>query len=131
MLDSTSSNPDAAVIVTDKKFYVAMGQRLAERRRAAGLTQQQLADTLGIAQQTLAHYEVGRLRVAAALLAPISDALDWSIEELLGKAAKASKRGPAPKFQEQIERIATLPRSKQRMLFNMLDAAINDHAKAA
>jgi len=124
MLDS-SIRPDTPVVVTDKKFYAALGQRIAERRKALGLTQQQLADTLGIAQQTLAHYEVGRLRVAAALLPPVSDALGLSLEELLGKAPKASKRGPAPRLQEQIERIGALPRSKQRMLLDMLDAAIN------
>lgn len=113
------------MVVTDKQFYVALGQRIAERRRALGITQVQLAETLGIAQQTLAHYEVGRLRVAAALLLPFSEVLGLSLDELLGKTAKAGKRGPAPRLQEQIERIGALPRSKQRMLIDMLDAAIN------
>jgi hypothetical protein len=63
---------------------------------------------------------------------PISDALGLSLEELLGKVARASKRGPAPRLQEQIERIGTLPRSKQRMLIDMLEAAINSaDARAA
>jgi hypothetical protein len=40
--------------------------------------------------------------------------------------------GPAPRLQEQIERIGTLPRSKQRMLIDMLEAAINSaDARAA
>jgi transcriptional regulator with XRE-family HTH domain len=125
MLTAASTTPHSAVVITDKKFYVALGQRIAEHRKAMGLTQQQLADSLGIAQQTLAHYEVGRLRVAAALLPPIAKALGLSLEEVFGEASKASKRGPAPKLQEQIERIGTLPRSKQRMLIDMLNAAIN------
>ncbi|MFT3792944.1 MAG: helix-turn-helix transcriptional regulator [Rudaea sp.] len=132
MLNASFDTPDGIVVITDKKFYAALGQRIAERRKSLGLTQQQLADELGIAQQTLAHYEVGRLRVAAALLPAFSKALGLSLDELFGEAAKAGKRGPAPKLQAQIERIGGLPRSKQRMLLDMLDAAINSaNAQAA
>lgn len=129
MLKPTSTALESVVVITDKAFYVALGQRIAERRKSRGLTQQQLAETLGIAQQTLAHYEVGRLRVAAALVPPIAKALDLSIEEVFGEAPRPSKRGPASKLQEQIERIGTLPRSKQRMLLDMINAALS--AKAA
>jgi transcriptional regulator with XRE-family HTH domain len=132
MLSAPIDTSDFVVVVTDKTFYAALGQRIAERRKTLGLTQQQLADSIGIAQQTLAHYEVGRLRVAAALLPVFSKTLGLSLNELLGETMKASKRGPTPKLQEQIERIASLPRSKQRMLLDMLDAAINSaNAQAA
>lgn len=133
MLKTLSDSPDVTVVATDKKFYAALGQRIAERRKMLGLTQQQLGDTLGIAQQTLAHYEVGRLRVAVALLPKLSKVLGLSLDELLDTPqAHAAKRGPAPRLQIQIERIGTLPRSKQRMLIDMLDAAINsDSAQTA
>lgn len=124
MLDSDVIPMEPGMVNTDKAFYVALGQRIAERRKALGLTQQQLAETLGIAQQTLAHYEVGRLRVAAALLPVVSQAIGLSIEELLGTASRHSKRGPAPRLQAQMERISALPRNQQRMLLNMIDGAI-------
>ncbi|MDX1487525.1 MAG: helix-turn-helix transcriptional regulator [Acidiferrobacterales bacterium] len=57
-----------SVTPQDKRFYQALGKRIAERRKAQGLTQVELAERLGISQQTLAHYEVGRLRVAVAML---------------------------------------------------------------
>ncbi len=131
MLDTPAISLHTAMVITDKAFYAAMGQRVAERRKALGLTQTQLAQTLGIAQQTLAHYEVGRLRIAAALLPPCAKVLDVSLDELYGHPPKAGKRGPTPKLQAQIERIGTLPRAKQRMLLDMLDAAINSNAQAA
>ncbi|MCK9488184.1 MAG: helix-turn-helix transcriptional regulator [Xanthomonadales bacterium] len=132
MLESQVIALDAAVVHTDKTFYAALGQRIAERRKAIGLTQQQLADALGLAQQTLAHYEVGRLRVAVALLPPLSRALGVSLEDLLGLPPKAGKRGPAPRLQAQIERIGALPRGKQRMLLDMIDAALHGaNAQAA
>ena len=34
------------------------------------------------------------------------------------------KRGPAPKFQKQLERIAQLPRAKQRVVIEMLDGVL-------
>ncbi|MFN9107756.1 MAG: helix-turn-helix transcriptional regulator, partial [Betaproteobacteria bacterium] len=47
----------AAVNTKDESFFKELGARLAQARKKRGLTQVQLAATLGIAQQTLAHYE--------------------------------------------------------------------------
>ena len=124
MLDSLVIDLEPIVVSTHKAFYAALGQRVAVQRKTLGLTQQQLADTLGIAQQTLAHYEVGRLRIAAALLPRLSQLLRMPLEELLGEPVKAGKRGPTPRLQAQLERIGSLPRGKQRMLLDMLDAAL-------
>ena len=117
----------AAVSPEDQAFYRALGQRLAERRKGCGLTQQQLADSLGISQQTLAHYEVGRLRVAVSMLGPVAAALDATVAELLEEpAAKgAGRRGPTPALQRQLERVARLPRARQKMIQQMLDALID------
>ena len=34
------------------------------------------------------------------------------------------KRGPAPKFQKQLERIAQLPRARQQVMMDMLDGVL-------
>ena len=47
-----------------------LGRRLAQLRQEAGLTQQAVAAHLGIVQQTLARYEVGRLRLPVVLVPP-------------------------------------------------------------
>lgn len=75
----------------------------------------QLAEQLGVAQQTLAHYEAGRLRLLASTLAKLADALDAPVEDLIGthaKRTKAGKRGPAPKIQQQLEQIEALPKGQ-------------------
>jgi transcriptional regulator with XRE-family HTH domain len=109
---------------SDRSFYLALGQRIAEARRAQSLTQAQLAEQLEVAQQTLAHYESGRLRVAAAMLPPLGRALGLSIEELIGEQAPPAKRGPAPKLQQQMERIQRLPRARQRFIMAMIDTVL-------
>jgi transcriptional regulator with XRE-family HTH domain len=125
MLDAPVTPDCDPMAVTDKAFYVQLGQRIAAARKAAGLTQVQLAEALGIAQQTLAHYEGGKLRVAVALLPPLARHLGLSVEELIGTATRRhGKRGPAPRFQQQIERLSTLPQSQQRLVMQMLDGVI-------
>ncbi len=114
----------------DKLFYQQLGQRIAQVRKAQNLTQQQLADLLGVAQQTLAHYETGRLRIAVAALPPLAEALGVSVEELLDDqpANEKRKRGPVSKLQRQIEQVSQLPRAKQKFVMDMLDTVIQQQA---
>ena len=60
----------------DEIFYTALGQRIAEARKAQGITQVQLAKTLGVSQQTIAHYEGGRLRLVASIIPLIASRID-------------------------------------------------------
>ena len=67
----------------DKLFYQELGQRIAAFRKAQEITQVQLAEILGISQQTVAHYEVGRLRISVELLTVLAKTLSVSIEEII------------------------------------------------
>lgn len=87
---------------------------------------------LGLTQQMVASYEVGRRRVPVSLLPAIADALTISIEELIGRppARAATKRGPAPKLQQQIERIiGQLPKAKQRFVMEMLETVLTQASR--
>ena len=111
----------------EQVFYQHLGQRIAERRKAAGFTQVQLAGILGMAQQTLAHYEVGRLRMPVALLIRIADTLAIGIEELIGEEGTTTtrkRRGPEPKLARQIEQVRQLPRSQQQFVSQMIDTVL-------
>lgn len=109
--------------------YVAHGQRITERRKSQRLTQVQLAEAMGVAQQTLAHYEGGVSRIAVETLAQVAQVLDASVEDLLGTQAKrsAGKRGPQPKIAQQLERIQALPAAEQRAIVKVLDAVLAAH----
>lgn len=126
MLVASLHHQMITVTPQDKQFYRALGQRVAERRKAQDLTQQQLAERLGVSQQTLAHYEVGRLRIAAAMLPALAKELDVTVEDLLGESTRSGKhkRGPTPKLQRQLEQISRLPRAKQRFVIEMLDTVL-------
>lgn len=93
------------------------------------MTQVQLAEQLGVAQQTLAHYEAGRLRLLAGALPTLADQLGVSVEDLIGTTTKrsTSKRGPAPKLQQQLERIQSLPKAQQRAIAQVIDSVLAAH----
>lgn len=106
-------------------FFQKLGQRLADLRRERALTQAQLAEQLGVSQQTVNSFERGRRRVPVSLLPELALVLDTSIEDLIGSAkGSPTKRGPASKIQRQMEEIRQLPRSKQKFVIDMLDAVL-------
>ncbi len=109
----------------EKLFFKQLGARSAALRKDQGMTQVQLAAALELTQQMVASYEVGRRRVPVSLLPQIAETLTVSLDELIGKKnVQPAKRGPAPKLQQQIERIQQLPRTQQRFVMQMLDTII-------
>ena len=109
----------------DKAFFEALGKRIAGLRKEQGLSQQALADELGVAQQTLAHYEVGRARMPVSLLPVLAQFFGIGVDELLGLKNGAARRGPAPMLQRQVERLSRLPKAKQRVVMEMLEGVLS------
>lgn len=59
-----------------------VGRNILEKRRCLGLTQEELAEKIGIGQQSLSRMETGRMAPKFERLAIIADALDCSVENL-------------------------------------------------
>jgi transcriptional regulator with XRE-family HTH domain len=66
---------------------VAIGARLRVRRRAAGLSQQKLAERLGVTFQQVQKYERGTNRIAGSTLILIAEALETPASYFLGENA--------------------------------------------
>jgi len=110
----------------DQAFFKALGARIAHLRKQHELTQTELGARVGIAQQTLGHYEAGRLRVPASLLPELAEIFGVTVDALIGgKATAPGKRGPSPKLQQQLERLRHLPKSKQRLVSEILDSVLS------
>lgn len=109
----------------DQDFFKALGARITQARKAQDLTQQQVADRLGVAQHTYAQYELGIRRVPASTLPQLARDLVITMDELMGQNEHGrAKPGPVSKLQKQFERIQQFPRTKQRVVMEMLDAFI-------
>ena len=127
MAVSTHQAPSAVAISTEERhFFVELGGRIALLRKARNLTQVQLAEALGVAQQTVQAYEAGARRVPVSSMPQLAKTLGVSLEELFGEQPKAarSRRGPVPQWQEHIEAIAKLPRAQQRFVTQMLETVL-------
>ena len=108
----------------DRRFFEELGGRIASLRNERGLTQAQLAASLGVSQQTINSFEKGTRRVPVSSLSKLSTTLHVSIEELLGGNNGSSKRGPTPKLMLQLDRVRELPRNEQVRVMELLDDAI-------
>ncbi|MBM6446864.1 hypothetical protein ACX3YC_16370 [Pseudomonas mohnii] len=71
-------------------------------------------------------YESGKRRIQVAALPELARLLSTTLEELFGQQQETTvrKRGPAPKWQQQLEAIDQLPKSQQKFVAQMLDALI-------
>ena len=111
----------------EQQFLKALGARIAQLRKEQGLSQQAVADAIDVAQQTYGHYEVGRVRMPISLLPEVAQFFGVSTDDLLGRKSGAGKRGPTPKLQQQIERLHQLPKTKQKLVMEMLEGVLSQN----
>lgn len=96
------------------------GARLVAIRKAAGYTQQQLANEIGVTRRMVAYYETESEHPPANLLTDLARVLNVSTDDLLGlngsrKRAKAIT--VSPRLERRMRQIEALsPRPKQQLL---------------
>ena len=108
----------------DQVFFKELGVRIAELRKEAGMTQTQLADVLKISQQMVGAYEIGSRKIPASMLPVLAKLFAVPLEQLMGIGKQPAKRGPASVLQRQIEQISLMPRNKQKVIVEVLEAMI-------
>ncbi|WP_235548461.1 helix-turn-helix domain-containing protein [Noviherbaspirillum sp. Root189] len=114
----------------DREFFISLGERITALRKARNLTQAQLAEALGVSQQSVQAYEVGRRRMPVSSLPAVARVLDVSLEELFGeKIQTRGKRGPASRLEQQFEAVSQLPKTQQRFVTQMLDTVLAQSAQ--
>lgn len=104
-----------------------VGKRIRHRRWTVGMTQQQLADKVGIKFQQIQKYETGMNRVSASRLWEISDALGVQISfffEGLSEEGRAQIAGQADIMadKEALELLRSyyaIPEAQRRRLFDL------------
>ena len=108
---------------------VHVGKRIRHRRWMVGMTQQQLAEQVGIKFQQIQKYETGMNRVSASRLWDISESLSVPIsfffEGLEGDSAMASEKalpGDILADKEALELVRSyyaIPENQRRQLFEL------------
>jgi len=121
----TNQMPAMTISDDERTFFAGLGERVAQLRKARSITQVQLAEALGVSQQTVQAYEVGRRRIPVSTLRRLAKTLDVSLDELMAAGEHAPRqRGPVPQVQRQLERISALPKPKQRAMMDVIEALL-------
>ena len=102
------------------------GARLAALRKAAGLSQAELGEALGIPARSVSFYERKAQSLPSHLLPKIAEALNVSIEAVVGTNSGGSngKRGPKSDLELRFEQISRLPRRQQKKIIDVVDALL-------
>ena len=114
-----------------KKERTAFGERLYLVRVAAGLSQQQLADKLGLPQRAYAYWERHPVALRPDQLEQLAAVLNISVSDLMGeKEEKKRGTGPTGRMKQLFEQANDLPRSQQQKIAAVLEAFISQQRQA-
>jgi len=101
-----------------------LGPRVAQLRRARGLTQDEFGARVGLSQRMVAYYESQKGNPPADLLPKFAEVLDVSIDELFGRRPRAAKTD-APRnlrLWRKLRRVETLPPKDREAVLRLIDA---------
>ncbi|MDG5817127.1 helix-turn-helix transcriptional regulator [Chitinispirillales bacterium ANBcel5] len=92
-----------------------LGQRLFDARKVRGITQQELANKLGITKRMVANYEGNSEGPSVERLEDIAKALNVTVSYLLGESTlKTVKEDISPNIRKHIEVLKELPQKDQK-----------------
>jgi transcriptional regulator with XRE-family HTH domain len=108
------------------------GERLAALRKERGWTQPQLAERLGATVKMVTYLERQAKNPTVKTMEQIASVFGIPASELLGSvkvSKRARKPGPPSRLQELTEQLAQLPRSKQKIVVEMLEGFLQKTGK--
>jgi transcriptional regulator with XRE-family HTH domain len=106
------------------------GAHLAALRRAAGLSQAELARAIGESQQSIAFWELSAKPPRSEVVPKLAKALGVPVDVILGEAPRAVRRpGPVSKLQQTFEKARALSPREQELVIRFIDTLV-DQRKA-
>jgi len=118
--------PPWDIAMPSKKYHQGsdFGQRMTELRKAAGYTQVELAEELGISQRMISHYEGRAEHAPAAVLPGLAKALGVTTDELLGLKPVKKTRKPDTRLQRRLQQIQKLDARPRKQIMQLIDTFI-------
>ena len=108
-----------------KEETMSFGARLAALRKAAGFTQQELANEVGTSRRMIAYYEGQTAHPPTTLLPAIATALRITTDELLGQApVKRIAKSRDTRLERRLQQIERLDPTERRQIMQVIDAFI-------
>lgn len=112
-------------------LYADVGSRIREARKRLGLNQEQLAELARLNRVTIAKYESGKVEPGAQALSRIADALEITVDQLLGRDEEPPPQPqPAMTIEARIlaRGVDKLPVAERERALNAMRVIFSDYA---
>ena len=104
-----------------------IGVNIMQQRKKKGLTQKQLASTIGISQALMSKYETGALQISAKMVVQFASTLKVSCNAILGtQNEKSFNYSPSLKIMRRLKKIENMAPSDQKALLRTIDKYIQN-----
>lgn len=106
-----------------RAYFKALGAHVTMLRKARGMTQAELARSIGVSQQAVFAYEIGERRISVLVLAKLAKIFAVSVEEMVGlsKPVRVPQGRLSPRCVRHAERLQALSKTQQRFLIRIID----------
>jgi len=127
MLQAMSVWFGGSTVPASSQAAAEIGARLAALRKERGITQKEFAERLGVSQPMVSDYERGELRLHGELILQITQILDVSADELLGRTqdAKVTDPGKNRRLLRRLRELDQLPKRDQDAVMRTIDAFLS------
>jgi transcriptional regulator with XRE-family HTH domain len=112
-------------------FYASLGRRIQDRRKARGLTQEQLGSriTPAVTRASIANIEAGKQGVLTHTLVQLASVLSTTPEELLPKEMSDEDPALRNRVQDELARKLSVPAEASRRLTEKLFAQTDERRR--
>lgn len=123
---------NCAMSRNNKNNIAKQGQRLAELRKKAGLSQYELARLLDVPQSNIAFWEHSDKPPRSELLPKLAEILGVKLEDLIYIEGKATRKisGPIGKMRQVFEQVSKLPRSQQEKIVEFVSLFVKQYEQS-
>lgn len=93
----------------------SIGKFISQKRKEKSMTQEQLAEKLGVSNKTVSKWECGKCMPDYSIVKPLCQELDITVSELLDGEAKMGDTHTDEQILNMLERIQALEKQKTSM----------------
>ena len=106
------------------------GERLAILRKQKGLTQAQFGKKVDLSIEMINYYERRAPNPSRSFIEKAAKVLGVTTDELIGTKPIKAQPGPKSKLERRIDAVKDLPKSKQKLVIDLLDTVLKSEAKS-
>lgn len=113
----------SSIKMESRRYFALLGAHVTLHRKRLGMTQAELARTIGVSQQAVFAYELGERRISVLVIAKLAKVFSTSVEGMVGLSnpLRPPKGRLSPRCMRHAERLQALSKTQQRFVIRIID----------